>query len=260
MASPTEVDERVEECSGLDLAALLEKEQEAADRESNSHDRSDEFSDQASLSNEPAAKRTATAGLPAKLVRVPKPSAVLRKSLSQKLADILPQESILWLGVILPSSVIALILLIPPSELGIDALPTPWHFLWVCLVPTSNFLIWQRQWYGRLCSPAWLVRLNSVAIGISLIYMLKYLHLVLMGLVLAFFLIGLWALAPALSLLCSLACRGYLHGARVSVGGNRLPTLSFGLTLALLLLALPFLPALSIEYGLHLAVSNSQSK
>src|SRR5262249_6341304 len=63
-----------------------------------------------------------------------------------------------------------------------------------------------------------------------------------------------------LSLLCSLACRGYLHGARVSVGGNRLPTLSFGLTLALLLLALPFLPALSIEYGLHVAVSNSQSK
>src|SRR5262245_43296712 len=263
MASPTEVDERVEKCSPLDQAALLEEEQNTADCESNSQNRSDEFSHQACLSKEPVVKPTTSAGLPAKLpawVHVRKPSAVLRKAPSQKLADILPQEFVLWLGVILPSSVIALILLIPPSELGIDALPTHWHFLWVCLVPASNFLIWRRQWYGRLCSPLWLVHVNSLAIGHSLLYILKYLHLVLVGLVLAFFLIGLWALAPVLSLLCSFACRGYLQGARMNVGRDRFPTLSFGLTLALMLLGLPFLPALSTEYGLHLAASYSQSK
>jgi hypothetical protein len=263
MANLTEVDERMDECPSLDQAALLESEQESANCESNSHYRSDEFLHRADLSREPVVKLTASADLPTKLparVQVPKPRAVPRKSLSQKLGDILPQEFIVWLGVILPTSVIVMILLVPPSELGIDPLPTPWHFLWVSLVPASNFLIWRRQWYGRLRAPAWLVRLNSLAIGISLIYTLKYLHLVLMGLVLAFFLIGLWALAPALALMCSLACRGYLDAGTVGVGGERLPTLSLGLTLALLLLGLPFLPATSTEYGVHLAASDSQSK
>ena len=260
MASPTEVDERVDECSNLDQAARLESRQELANRESNSGCRSDES---AHLSKERVVKIPTSTGLPSKLpaqVYVSKPAVVVRKSLSQKLANILPQEFILWLGLILPSSVIAMILVVPPSELGIDALPTPWHFLWVSLVPASNFLIWRRQWYGGLCSPAWLVHFNSLAIGISLIYTLRYLHFVLIGLVLAFFLIGLWALAPALALVCSLACRGYLHDVRARVGGERLPTLSLGLTLALLLLGLPFLSAISSEYGLHLAVSDSQPK
>jgi Vault protein inter-alpha-trypsin domain len=263
MASPTEVDERVDECSSHDESALLESEQELANCESDCRYLSDELAHPVCLSREPVFKSTASTDVPSRLparVYVPKPATVKRKSLSQKLADILPQEFILWLGVILPSSVIAMILVVPPSELGIDALPTPWHFLWVSLVPASNFLIWRRQWYGRLRSPAWLVHLNSLATGISLIYTLRYLHFVLMGLVMAFFLIGLWALAPALALACSLACRGYLHGARVTDEGNRLPTLSLGLTLALLLLGLPFLPAISTEYGLHLAVSDSQPK
>jgi hypothetical protein len=146
MASPTEVDERVDECSNLDQAAWLVSQQELANRQSNSGSRSDES---AHLSKERVVKIPTSTGLPSKLparVYVSKPAAVVRKSLSQKLANILPQEFILWLGVILPSSVIAMIVVVPPSELGIDALPTPWHFLWVSLVPASNFLIWRRQW------------------------------------------------------------------------------------------------------------------
>lgn len=263
MASPTEVAERVDECSSVEPAALLESEKESGHCESNTHRRSYEFSDLVDLPQRSGvtltAPSTGRSSRPEQL-SLPKPAAVFPIPWSLKIADFLPEEFILWLGVILPASVIVLILLIPSSELGIDALPTPWHFLWVSLVPASNFLIWRRQWYGRLRSSTWLVHLNSLVIGISLIYTLKYLHLVLMGLVLTFFLIGLWPLAPALALLCSLGCRGYLHGARVSVRADRLPTLSLGLTLALLLLGVPFVPAISSEYGLHLAVSDSQSK
>lgn len=264
MASPTEVAERVDECSSVEQAALLESEKkESGHCGSDTYRRSDAPSDLLDSPRKSGITLTApSTGRPSRpeQLSLPKAAAVFPTPWSLKIADFLPQEFILWLGVILPSSVIVLILLIPPAEVAIDALPTPWHLLWVSLVPASNFLIWRRQWYGRLRPPAWLVHLNSLGIGISLIYTLKYLHLVLMGLVLAFFLIGLWAMAPALALLCSLACRGYLHGARANVGADRLPTLSLGLTLALLLLALPFVPAISSEYGLHLAVSDSQSK
>ncbi|MEW5979357.1 MAG: VIT domain-containing protein [Acidobacteriota bacterium] len=264
MASPSEVDDRTEELSSPDAAERLRVEGDSDEIRSGFLQRSDELSRQFCISKEPIAEASVNAGgLPSRLssqVQRSKQGSVVRTPPSQKMANMLPQEFILWLGVILPMSVITLSLLIPPSELGVDPLPSHWHLLCVCLVPASNFLIWRRQWYGRLRSPRWLAHLNSLAIGVSLIYTLKYLHLVLMGLVLAFFLIGLWAMAPALALLCCLACRGYLHGTRMESGGNRLPGLSFGLTLALLLLGWPFLPALATEYGLHLAGSESRGR
>ena len=77
MASPTEVDERVDECSNLDQAAWLVSQQELANHQSNSGCRSDES---AHLSKERVVKMPTNTGLPSKLparAYVSKPATVV---------------------------------------------------------------------------------------------------------------------------------------------------------------------------------------
>jgi len=91
MASPTEVAERVDECSSLAQAALLESEpKESGNCEGNSHCTSDEVLGLLHSPRKAGAKLTSPSTGPSSSraqPSLPKPAAVSRTPLSQKIAD-----------------------------------------------------------------------------------------------------------------------------------------------------------------------------
>lgn len=227
MTKTTEVLEEPDVCSSVDLESSLEVKAEgagrsAADAEGPSPPTEGSSSSPQKLSEVRGIARPASlSGVP--LQRTAQHLPISRKGLSQKVFDLLPEELILWLGVILPLFVLAVAYLAYFSEFGINPVPTIWHALVVGIVPLANLLVWARMRNRSLSTPKWLVHLNAMAIGVSLIYTLQYAWLLPVGILLTFFVIGLMVLSPVLALVCSLACRGYLSTANAQSGNRRLP-------------------------------------
>ena len=264
MTKTTEVLEEPDVCSSVDLESSSESKAEGAGRSAaDAEEPSPPAVGPSCSPQKPSEVRGLARSAPPADVPVERTAQHLpisRKGLSLKVFELLPEELILWLGVILPLFVLAVGYLAYFSEFGINPIPTVWHALVVGIVPVANLLVWKQMRNKSLSAPKWLVHLNGMAIGVSLIYTLQYGWLLPVGILLTFFLIGLMVLCPVLALLCSLACRGYLCTANAQSGKHRLPGVSVGIALSLVLLGLPFVASLMSECGLHLAGSNSRQQ
>jgi hypothetical protein len=118
---------------------------------------------------------------------------------------------LLW-GVVLP--VVTLVLELATrmcTGAFFDPVPTWWHVVLVAIVPIINLSIWVRLRAGARVDHGWFVWLNSIAAGVSAIYTLFFLPLMLPGVIaVIWFGIGLLPWSPFIALISTLKLRRYL--------------------------------------------------
>jgi hypothetical protein len=139
-----------------------------------------------------------------------------------------------------------------------DPMPTMWHALAVCLVPTSNLLIWLHLQNGGLRNAKWLAFVSGIAISIGGFYALLFLPLLPIALIGVIFLFGLLPLAPLATLVCALKLRKALYARHKDCSLNS--ALLGGLAVGLTLLVTLDIPAAATRLGIQWAASAEPSE
>lgn len=144
------------------------------------------------------------------------------------------------LGLILPVAAIVMELICHLSAMFyFDPVPSPLHILLLATVPLANLWLLYVLGFGKLAQVNKLLWLNSVAMGIALIYTMVYARLFLLSLLgLVFMGIGLLPLAPLLALGTLIWGRRLLARTVARQQGGRLPGWWRGMLLALAVLVM----------------------
>jgi hypothetical protein len=171
MAKSTEVLEELDSRSSVELQSSSEAKAEGAGHLTGDSERPSPPAENSSSAPQQPVELQSTAGL-ASLVGPATHSTVqqlpmLRRTLSKKIFDFLPEELIPWLGVILPLFVLIVGYLFYFNEFGLNPVPTVWHALVVGIVPVANLLVWTRMRNRSLSTPAWRVHQISLICGAS---------------------------------------------------------------------------------------------
>jgi len=139
---------------------------------------------------------------------------VAPKTISEAKSRNLPAKpgiGLLLFGVVLP--VIALVLELATricTGAFFDPMPTWGHVILVAVVPIINLSIWVRLRQGGRVDGAWFVWVNSMAAGVSAIYTLFFLPLMVPGVIaVIWFGLGFLPWAPCLALISTLKLRRY---------------------------------------------------
>jgi hypothetical protein len=141
------------------------------------------------------------------------------------------------------------------AEALFDPIPTPWHMGLVGLVVLTNALVLLAdtprgsRWRGTLA------RLNGVAAGIALVYAVVFLPLMPLALIAVLFVVGWFALAPALAFAGTLVARSWLKNG--AAGGKALPRLWPWMAFGASLLVVIEVPGALTRAGVRRASSSS---
>jgi hypothetical protein len=167
---------------------------------------------------------------------------------------------LLVFGVILPILTLAVEMALRLCQVIFDPIPSIWHILLIMTVPLGNFLVWRTCVRRGSFHPGLVGFTNGMAIGVSLLYTIIFLPLLVISLIAIFFMgIGILCWAPLLSFLSSIFGRFWLKAsAPQAFVQSRMATL-LGFVAAIVCLFGAELPSSLTRIGMQMAASPDTS-
>ncbi|HEY9870257.1 MAG TPA: VIT domain-containing protein [Candidatus Obscuribacterales bacterium] len=167
---------------------------------------------------------------------------------------------LLVFGVILPIVTLAVEMALRLCQVIFDPIPSIWHVVLIMTVPLGNFLVWRTYVNRGSGHPGLVGFANGMAIGVSLIYTIIFVPLLVVSLIAIFFMgIGVLCWAPLLSFLSAIFGRFWLKGAAPQAfAQSRMATL-FGFVAAIVCLFGAELPSSLTRIGMQMAASPDTS-
>ena len=165
---------------------------------------------------------------------------------------------IIIFGVILPAATLLVELTMGLcAEIFFDPIPTVWHVLLISLVPVANLMVFISEKKNAVNHYKKLGLLNSMAIGVALIYTILFLPILpISAIAMLAYGLGLCGLAPLLSFITLLISRKHLRQLSPEPVLKHVPNLWLGLAISVLIMILVVLPGTLTQAGIEMATSD----